>query len=258
MGHFVWTCSVFFSRWRNRLWYLMAAPFVYRNWWVLPMPKLGVGVVLELRNGLRYQIRPRTGDLAVINEAFILNPYLAPGYLDLPADAVVVDVGANIGDFTLQVARRCPAGRVFAVEPVGEHVRMIAAQLRLNGIGNVICVQRALGASDRETVIRLYGIGSNAAGSEGKTEKVRLCTLPQLMREQGIEQIDLLKLDCEGAEWDILPGAEEVFPRIRQICMEFHCERGWTPERLAGWLRERGYHVRHTAGPWNGLLWAVR
>jgi hypothetical protein len=78
------------------------------------------------------------------------------------------------------------------------------------------------------------------------------------MREQGLERIDLLKMDCEGAEWDILPEAEPVLPRIRQICMEFHCERGWTSERLAAWLRERGYRVWHTAGQWNGMLWAVR
>jgi hypothetical protein len=67
-----------------------------------------------------------------------------------------------------------------------------------------------------------------------------------------------LKLDCEGAEWDILPAAERVLPRIRQISMEFHCERGWTALKLADWLRARGFMVSHTAGPWNGLLWATR
>src|SRR5208337_3994018 len=79
-----------------------------------------------------------------------------------------------------------------------------------------------------------------------------------LMKELAIERINLLKLDCEGAEWDILPAAEEVLPKIQQICMEFHSMQGWTPEKLAVWLSEPGYKVRHTSGSWNGLLWAYR
>ena len=170
----------------------------------------------------------------------------------------MVDVGANIGDFTLQVARLCPRGRVFAIEPVDEHVQMIETNLMLNGIHNVTIIHRALGAAEGHVAIQVLGNRSNVGGRGGKTEKVRSSTLPQFVREQRIELIDLLKLDCEGAEWDILPASESALPRIRQICMEFHCERGWTPERLAIWLRERGYRVWHTAGPWNGILWGVR
>jgi FkbM family methyltransferase len=231
---------------------------VYRNWWALPVTKLGFGLILELRNGLRYQVRPHTTDLATINETSILNPYLAAGHVTVSEDAVVVDVGANIGDFTLHVARLCPQGRVFAIEPVDEHVRMIETNVRLNGIRNVTCVRRALGAAEGHADIQVAGIRSNVGGGVGTRERVPSSTLPQFVKEQRIERIDLLKLDCEGAEWDILPASESALPRIRQICMEFHCERGWTPERLALWLRERGYRVRHTPGPWNGLLWGVR
>ena len=78
------------------------------------------------------------------------------------------------------------------------------------------------------------------------------------MEESNIDRLELLKLDCEGAEWSILPAAESVLPRIQRIAMEFHCAQDWTPERLATWLRERGYEVRHTSGSWNGLLWAFR
>src|SRR5690349_6969834 len=130
----LWKLSVLVSRWRNRLRYLLAAPVAYRNWWALVLPKLGVSVVLELRNGLRYLVRSGKTDLAVVNEAAILNPYLGPGYVTLMQDAIVVDVGANIGDFTMQSARLCPRGRVIAVEPVTEHVRMIEVQVLLNGV----------------------------------------------------------------------------------------------------------------------------
>jgi FkbM family methyltransferase len=254
----VWQWFVFCSRWRNRLRYLAAAPLVYRNWWVLPRAKFGSGVVLELRNGLRYRVRPHTTDLAVINEAFLLDPYLGAGHIVLPEDAVVLDVGANIGDFTLQAARRCPSGRVVAIEPLGEHVRIIGNHVAMNGIRNVTCIQAALGGEDGESLIAHNGSCSRTDANGTGAEKVPLKTLLSVMQEQGLDQIDLLKMDCEGAEWDILPGAESVLPRVRQICMEFHSERGWTSERLADWLRVRGYRVWHTPGPWNGMLWAVR
>ncbi len=215
-------------------------------------------MVLELRNGLRYFVRSGSTDLAVVNEATILNPYFGPGYHQLREDAVVVDIGANIGDFTLQAATVCSQGRVIAVEPASECGRMISVQMLLNQVNNVTWVQVALGSHEGDIEIHLDGIKSSAYWGTGKTEKVRLTTLPQLMREQQTDRVDLLKLDCEGAEWDILPAAEEVLPRIQQICLEFHCAQGWTGETLALWLQERGYQVRHTGGSWTGTLWAWR
>jgi FkbM family methyltransferase len=260
MSRLRWRLVVLISRWRNRFRYLLAAPRVYRNWWAWLLPKFGVGVVLELRNGLRYYIRPRTTDLAVVNEAAVLNPYLGPGYVRLRPDATVVDVGANIGDFTLQAAAACPEGRVYAIEPLSENACAVDFNRRLNGFSNVHVLQMALGA--REGEVQIGADGSHSSTHFGVTggtcQTVRLTTLAQVMREQGLAQIDLLKLDCEGAEWEILPSSDDVLPRISQICMEFHRDGDWTEERLAAWLRERGYEVRHTQGGWNGLLWATR
>jgi len=258
MSDISWRLSVLASRWRNRLRYLAAAPSTYRNWWALPLPKLGISVVLELRNGLRYLVRNGNGDLGVVNEAAMLDPYLGPGFLTLPEDALVIDVGANIGDFTMQAARACPRGRVIAIDPVRSHTQMVALQTLLNQFGNVTCIQAALGKCEGEIEIHVDGGRSSAYWGKGETDRVRLTTLPQLVREMGIDRITLLKMDCEGAEWDILPSAEDIFPRIDQICMEFHCSRGWTPEKLALWLSDRGYDVRHTGGSWNGTLWATR
>ncbi len=258
MGGLKWELSVLASRWKNRFRYVLAAPSTYRNWWVLPLPKLGISVVLELRNGLQYLVRAGHTDLAVVNEATILNPYLTTEYIRISEESTIVDVGANIGDFTVQVAKRCPRGRVIAVEPLHDHVRMIGIQAQLNGLENIVCVQAALGGTEGQIEIHVGGGQSSAYWGGASIQNARLTTLSQVMQETGIEEISLLKLDCEGAEWEILPAAEKVLPRIRQICMEFHCVPGWTPERLAEWLRDREYKVWHTTGSWNGLLWAVR
>jgi FkbM family methyltransferase len=221
----------------------------------MALPKLGRSTVLELRNGTRYFVRAGTLDLGVINEAAFLDPYLGPGFLTLRPDSIVVDIGANIGDFAIQAAKRCPDGRVFAIEPLSFAGKMIETQTRLNGIHNVTWIPAAVSGSEGETTSD--AVGGPYKGS-GAAEQIRVTTLPQVVRELDLPRIDLLKLDCEGAEWDILPAAEEILPLIQQICMEFHCERGWTPARLSAWLRARGFDVTHTGGSWNGLLWARR
>ena len=78
-----------------------------------------------------------TTDLAAVNEAAILNPYLGSPYIVLPLDATVIDIGAYIGDFAVQVARACPRGRIVAVEPVRAHVQMIETQKSLNQVRHI-------------------------------------------------------------------------------------------------------------------------
>jgi FkbM family methyltransferase len=258
VNRFVWQASVWLSRCTNTARYTVAIPFTYRNWWAVPLPKLGMSIALELRNGTKYLVRGGTSDLAAINETVILNPYLRSPYIVLPDDATVIDIGANIGDFTIQAARACPGGRVVGVEPIGAHVKMIEAQVALNRLSNVRVVRAAVGATCQMTRVMAAGTTSRVSERDDSAEVVEMVTLERLMQDHSIDTLDLLKLDCEGAEWDILPAAERVLPRVRQICMEFHCERGWTATKLAEWLRARGFTVAHTAGSWNGLLWATR
>ena len=257
MNRFAWNVSVWLSRCRNTARYAVALPFTYRNWWAVPLPKLGKSVVLELRDGTKYLVRAGTTDLAAVNEAVILNPYLRCPQIVLSEDATVIDIGAYIGDFTMQVARRCPRGRILAVEPDSANVRMIETQMALNHVSHVQTVRAAVGETSRRAWAHGWRCRIRESASATSRETVEVMTLEWLMDAYGFDSVDLLKLDCEGAEWDILPAAERVLPRVRQICMEFHCERGWTAVKLADWLRSRGFTVAHTGGAWNGLLWAT-
>jgi FkbM family methyltransferase len=254
-----WRLNVFATRLRNRVRYVLNVPRVFRNWWAWPLPKLGVTTILELRNGLRFSVRGGTSDLGVLNEAAILNPYLGAGHIELRRDAVVMDIGANLGDFAIQAAALCPLGRVYAIEPVSEYISLLETNKALNRLSNLEIIQTALGDHVGEVMLSAAGSESGAYfNGATKTETARLTTLPQLMRDCGLAHLDLLKMDCEGSEWDILPAARDVLPQIRQICMEFHPARGWTAEKLAEWLRSSGYEVWYTKAPWNGILWARR
>ena len=145
---------------------------------------------------------------------------------------------------------------MIAVEPMVLYGGMIDAQAKLNGLGNITWVSAALSGKDGETTVGAIGTAYAAQGTPD--QPVRVITLERLIQEFALTRIDLLKLDCEGAEWEILPAADLVLPLVRQISMEYHCLHGWTPEKLAGFLRARGFEVEHTPGHANGLLWARR
>lgn len=259
MSKLPWECRVWCTRWFNRGRYLLAVPRVFRNWWAWPLPKLGIGVVLETRRGLRFLVRAKSTDLATLNEAMIRRPYLSSDLIMLRENSLVVDVGANIGDFSVEAAKLCPKGRIVAVEPVAEFAAMIEINKLLNNVANIEVAQVALGSIDAEVDIQLAGNASSIHWQRrGGIQRVRQTSLARLMEELGIEKIDLLKLDCEGAEWDILPNALEVLPRIEQICMEYHPLNDWSGDKLALFLRDMGFTVRLTHGGWNGMLWATR
>src|SRR5205823_6343708 len=121
---------------------------------------------------------------------------------------------------------------------------------------NITWIAAALSGENGNTSVG--DVGGAYSQHAGAADAVRTMTLERLIEECGLTRIDLLKLDCEGAEWKILPAADRVLPLVRQISMEFHCYHGWTPDKLAEWLRARGFEVTHTGGNANGLLWARR
>ena len=257
-----WELTLLKTRLITRLRYIANVPFVFRNWWRWPLPKLGIDTVLELRDGLRYFVRAGTTDLNAINESTIIDPYLGPGHIELPEDGIVIDVGANIGDFTMRAAKLCSRGRVYAIEPLSDCIPSITRNAALNSLENIEIFHTAVGDHEGETTLFLAGGRTSESlhfNDSDVTETVPLTTLSRFVAERGIDRIDLLKLDCEGAEWNILPSSKDLLPRIRQICMEFHPDRGWTGAKLAEFLRDCGYVVWYDAdAPWTGSLWARR
>jgi hypothetical protein len=92
--------------------------------------------------------------------------------------------------------------------------------------------------------------------------RVEAVTLAQVFEENRVDACDLLKLDCEGGEYEILDSLPtDLWPRIRRIRMEFHRgPEGWDSERLATLLKDRGFtcevEARRTH-PDRGLLFAA-
>ncbi|HVR97902.1 MAG TPA: amino acid adenylation domain-containing protein, partial [Thermoanaerobaculia bacterium] len=220
-----------------------------------PLPN-GLAVVHQNRNETDY----------LYHELFERRMYLRHG-VDLPEDACVLDVGANIGLFSLLAGRGRPRARVYAFEPIAP----IFDALRLNVdlyAPNVKLFPYGLAAAERQVELTFYprytmmsGL-SDYAVPERETEVVRryldnlersgdsgagkllaharellagrfepevrpglMRRLSDVLREEGIERVDLLKIDVQRAELDVVQGLDATdWPKIRQIVMEVHSE----------------------------------
>lgn len=135
----------------------------------------------------------------------------------LASDAVAVDGGAHIGVISVLLASLCPGGHVYAFEPAPENLGHLERNLVANGLTNVTIERRALYRDDGEITLAFdeaYPGGSHIG--DGKT-RVGATRLDTWARAQGLDRLDLLKLDVEGAELAVLDGAEETLRRFKPL-----------------------------------------
>lgn len=208
-------------------------------------------------DGLRLKLRPRSGESFTFYENLIRKDYLRNGIALRPGDTVV-DVGANIGSFSVLAASIVgPEGRVIALEPVGETSRRLEENIALNRLGNVRCRRAAVDAECGVLHIRTGGKSayatahaSGAPEEDEAVEAVECLTLARVFEEYRIDRIDLLKLDCEGSEYGIIETlTPDLAARIGQIAMEVHPIEGRSYRAFGEALRGLGFDYQ--ADGWN-------
>ena len=169
-------------------------------------------------------------------EIYGRNVYEAVPGFDVRKGDVVVDLGANVGLFTILAA--CRGARVLAVEAQSRFVDEIQRHAQLNGCADRVSVEVALlgaGTGFFADPARLRG------GSHYGTPPPPL-TRAELLGRHRIERVDLLKVDVEGAEFGIFAGDRGWLACVGRIVMEVHCEFG-DPGLLARRLIYDGFAV---------------
>ena len=246
----------------------------------------------QLAGKERYQL-PNGVEVAHLNayetdyvhkEIFEDRSYLKNG-ITLNDGDCVIDVGANIGLFTLFVQQECKGPTIYAFEPSPPVYELLAANASLYG-SNIKTFNCGLSDCSKEATFTFYEKSSvfstfNADEEddsvavkaviqnvlrkssihnsedldefvdelfEGRLEsqsyECSLKSLSDVIRENDIQEIDLLKIDAEKSEKDILLGIDELdWPKIRQIVLEVHDRQGSLLEEVAQLLRGRGFEV---------------
>lgn len=218
---------------------------------------------------VEYHTRLDTNDGALVSGILDSDEY-GLGSLD-GLSGLAIDIGAHIGGVCLPLAIDHPELRIIAVEPVPENVAVLRENVALNGLTDRIEVVEAAGTRPRvkrvdvtwdyrtagnepEGYVRDSRYIANIYGpetSDATTRAVEATSLDRLMA--GIESLALLKIDCEGCEWDVLRSRRAL--DIEIVIGEWH-----NGPRLAG-LRELlpGHDITQTGGHDDvGMFRAVR
>jgi FkbM family methyltransferase len=228
--HYLWyflKCFVLFKRpFRFIYFYLTATP---------PADRL-----VEMRNGLKIHLSEHPHDIIAVFVVFARQDY---GKID--PHSLVVDIGANIGVFSLYAAHS-NARRVLAYEPNRESFDCLRRNIQANHLEEVIEPHRLAVSSvaGEEVMFPRTSSPYNAiAMGEGDSDYEVVETIDLSAMLGDTAQVDLLKLDCEGSEYDILLKSDEnLLSRIDKIRLEFHLGR---EGELQAHLRRHGFTLRH-------------
>jgi FkbM family methyltransferase len=200
--------------------------------------------VCRLRNGGSFEVRGGTDDRHVLFEVFVREIYSTP----LPPNAIVVDVGANIGAFTIWAALQ--GARVFSFEPFPTNFALLQRNVARSGVrADLFPMAVSSHAESRELFLpdneEYVGRFSLHPGRGARTIRVECTSLDDVVGRNKLPRVDLLKLDCQGSEYEILFGAsEDTLRRIRSIIVEceiFPDRTDWSPIAMSAFLTKHDF-----------------
>lgn len=223
--------------------------FIYAYLTITPIAER----VVELRGGLKIHLSEHPHDIITIFVVFVRKDYG-----EIPPQGYVIDIGANIGVFSLYAAHCGRSIKVLAYEPNSESFQYLLNNIKANCLEQIIIPHRLAVTDVHNGKVKFPKISSmyNAiieGESDTDFEEVETTSLSAMLSD--IERIDLLKLDCEGAEYDILMKSNRnVFDKISAIRMEYHL--GQVAE-VSAFLAQFGFARSHFSqdSEQTGNLW---
>jgi FkbM family methyltransferase len=208
----------------------------------------------------RFHYRIGTTDELVLNSQYGAPRFFATGYRARETDTIL-DVGAHIGVFSVFAARLVPRGVVHALEPGAENFELLRKNLVVNEVGNSVAHRLALGGTTG--TVRLY----HAPGSVGHSlylnpgwaavpteprstqmhpkegfEEVSSQVLEEFLMENEIREVGYMKMNIEGAEYDVLLEAPvRVLQAVRFMQVELHPAEDILARELVDRIRSAGF-----------------
>jgi len=241
--------------------YLPLIIFQMKNWGEFMSHYAGVkngGGEYVFRNGIMIKTKDAvsTATIAVI--------FIKKDYGDMPSNSVVIDIGANIGAYSIFAAMP-ENNTVYSYEPMPENFDLLKENIRINNLGKKIFPFN-FGVSSRREMRRLYlgdspfhsflpanespfnSLYSATGPSKQEFSKINCLSLKDIFDENNIPLCNLLKMDCEGAEYEILYNTpDEYFKRIKEIRLEYHnhsSPQSNDGEHLKSFLEKKGFTVK--------------
>lgn len=167
---------------------------------------------------------------------------------------VVLDVGTNIGEVILNIAKKNISGKIYGFEPVDYNYEKLVTNISLNNFANIILSKLAL-SDKKETLFYQEKKGHSGGISMNKEVRkdsnykaIESVTLDEFVKEERLDKIDFIKVDIEGFEMNFLQGAKETIKQCKprlffEIDEKKLIEQKSSPEELVKEIRSLGYKI---------------
>lgn len=172
------------------------------------------------------------------------------------SDSTVIDVGANIGFFTINFARWVgPIGHVLAIEPEAENLRLLSREVSRRGLESRVDIFEGVAAEESGTLRLTLNPHHPADHRIGNTGiPVRAWTIDEIMELRGWPTLSFIKIDVQGSEVRVLRGAHETIKRchpamfieVDDAALE---KSGFSAETLFAEIESFGYRIYDAENP---------
>jgi FkbM family methyltransferase len=181
-------------------------------------------IIFKTRSKKIIKLRKQSTDLMALTHVWLIEEYKKENFEIKPND-VVIDVGAHIGLFTIYASQFCTNGKIYSFEPFVNNYELLLENIKLNNLDNVKSFNQAISNSNESIKLFLNDdeSGHSMFSQSSKSIIVDSISLQKFFDENQIKHCNFLKLDCEGAEYEIIKNLPlEYFQKIDKLVIEYH------------------------------------
>lgn len=239
----------------------------------MALGRLGRGpetLTFRTRSGVRIDTPNRPGARVPVYEIFAEDSYRFEWLLGplMHRPIQVIDIGGHVGTFSVQLARLHKDARITAFEPSATTADYLRRNVEQNGVADrVTVVQSAVASTTGHAIFDDNGAGSGlngllagrTDGATGVSTEVETIAFDEVVAALGAP-VDLVKIDCEGGEYDLVLGsAPESWSSVQRIVIEHHPVPGHAWPELRAFFASAGLEEQEEdfAGV-HGCVWLSR
>ena len=204
-------------------------------------------IMFHTKTNRNIKIRRDSTDLMALTHVWLIEEYKYPDF-EIRETDTVIDIGAHVGLFTLYASQFCNRGKIFSYEPMKENYKILVDNVKNNNLVNIKTFNLAVSNSQS---VKLY-INDDESGHSMFSKSsnfitVKSISLEDIFNQNNIQECNFLKLDCEGAEYEIIENLPtKFFEKIEKIVIEYHMADSH-PELLSKMkkdLENRNYKIK--------------
>jgi len=228
----------FIKRTSYRIWGIPIRIHTFKNWPIWLQERFNIfckrkknnEFIAQLRNGVKFYFKSRQGEFEPIYEIWRQNIYTK--HYQIKDRDIIIDIGANIGVFSIFVAKSAMEVKVFSYEPTPEVFKRLLKNIKINNLENFIFpFQLGVAGNNGEKILFIHPKGSTSntlyrdylSVCKNNSLPIRTVTLEDIFRNNNLNYCDFLKIDAEGAEYEILfHTSPEYLRKIKNIALEYH------------------------------------